>query len=139
MSKEKEANNNNPEETELDYIQIDHQNKIEELSSDDHIFFVSKLLKKLNLNNDNIGGELNKIFQGILPESKEADILKLIISISIKTKTENDHLENCLNEVMNRQENNSITLTKDLSEQLSTIIKEIFKKVRKNKILNIAY
>ena len=139
MSKPKETNNNNPEETELDYIQIDHKNKIEELSSDDHIFFVSKLLKKLNVNNDNIGGELNKILQGILPESKEPDILKLIISISTKTKTENEHLENCLNEIMNRQENNSITLTKDLSEQLSTIIKEIFKKVRKNsKIKNFS-
>ena len=132
MSKQQETNNNNSEETELDYIQIDHKNKIEELSSDDHIFLVSKLLKKLNVNNDNIGGELNKIFQGILPESKEVDILKLIISISMKTKTENEHLENCLNEIMNRQENNSITLTKDLSEQLSTIIKEIFKKIRKN-------
>ena len=40
---------------------------------------------------------------------------------------------------MNRQEINSITLTKDLSEQLSTIIKEIFKKVRKNsKIKNFS-
>ena len=40
MSKQNEENNNNPEETELDYIQIDHKNKIEELSSDDHIFLV---------------------------------------------------------------------------------------------------
>ena len=125
MSKQKETNNINSEETELDYIQIDHKNKIEELSSDDHIFLVSKLLKKLNVNNDNIEVELNRVFQGILPEGKETNILKLIISISMKTKIEKEYLENFLNEVMHRQEINSITLTKDLSEQLSTIIKEI--------------
>ena len=133
MSKKQETNNNNiSDETELDYIQIDHKNKIEELSNDDHIMLVSKLLKKLSINDNNLGGEINKVFQGILPESKESDPLKLIISISTKTKIDNDHLEDCLNDIMNRQENYFITLTKELSEQLSTILKEIFKKIKKN-------
>ena len=133
MSKQQEIkNNNDSDETELDYIQIDHKNKIEELSPDDHIFLVSKLLKKLSKNDINIGGDINKVFQSILPESKETDPLKLILSISSKSKIDNDHLENCLNDIMNKPETNFITLTKELSEQLSTILKEIFKKIKKN-------
>ena len=140
MSKQQETKNNNiSDETELDYIHIDHKNKIEELSNDNHILLVSKLLKKLSLNDNNIGGEINKVFQGILPESKETDPLKLIISISTKSKIDNNYLEDCLNDIMNRPENSYITLTKELSEQLSTIIKEIFKKIRKNsKIKNLS-
>ena len=118
-------------ETHLDYIQIDHKNKIEELSSENHVILVSNLLKLLSLGDDNIGGEINKFFQSILPESKETDILKLITLISTKTKTDNEHLENCLNEIMNRPENNSIVLTKELTEQISTIIKKVFKRIKK--------
>ena len=132
MSIKQETNNNNSEESHLDYIQIDHKNKIEELSTDEHIIVVSNLLKSFSLMEDNIGGEINKVFQSILPESKETDPFKLIISISAKSKIDNDHLENCLNEVMNRPERDNVTLTKDLSEQLSTIIKEIFKKIKKH-------
>lgn len=132
MSIKQETKNNNSEESHLDYIQIDHKNKIEELSTDEHIIVVSNLLKSFSLMEDNIGGEINRVFQGILPESKETDPLKLIILISAKSKIDNDHLENCLNEVMNRPESNIVTLTKDLSEQLSTILKEIFKKIKKH-------
>ena len=134
MNNKQENKNNINEETHLDYIQIDHKNKIEELSRDDHIILVSELLKNLSIsmNDEIIGGEINRVFINILPESKEIDPLKLIISISSKAKIENDHLENCINEVMNRQENNSVVLTKELSEQLSTILKEIFKKIKKS-------
>ena len=140
MSKHpKTKNKNDNDETELDYIQIDHKNKIEELSKDDHIILVNKLLQFLSKNDDNIGAEINRVFQGILPESKETDPLKLIISISSKTKIDSEHLENCLNEIMNRPENNYIILTKELGEQLSTILKEIFKKIKKNsKIKNFS-
>ena len=116
----------------LEYIKIDHKNKIEELPEEKHYNEAGELLKRFPLMEDNIGGEINKLFQGILPESKEPDILKLITAISVKSKTDNDRLENCLNEVMNRPENNALTLTRDLSEQLSTIIKEIFKKIKKH-------
>ena len=116
----------------LEYIKIDHKNKIEELPEEKHYNEAGELLKRFPLMEDNIGGEINKLFQGILPESKEPDTLKLITAISVKSKTDNDRLENCLNEVMNRPENNALTLTRDLSEQLSTIIKEIFKKIKKH-------
>ena len=71
-------------ETHLDYIQIDHKNKIEELSSENHVILVSNLLKLLSLGGDDIGGEINKFFQSILPESKETDILKLMIQGNLK-------------------------------------------------------
>ena len=118
-------------ETHLDYIQIDHKNKIEELSTENHIILVSNLLKLLSLGDDNVGGEINRVFQAILPESKETDILKLIILISTKAKVDNEHLENCLNDIMNRPEHNSIVLTKELAEQISTIIKKVFKRIKK--------
>lgn len=141
MSNQQETpNNNGSDETELDYIQIDQKNKIEELTNDNHIILVSRLLKILNSNDDdNLGGEINKVFQSILPESKENDLLKLNISISEKSKIDNEHLENCLNDILNLPENNEITLTKVLSEQLSTILKEIFKKIKKrSKIKNFS-
>lgn len=141
MSNQQETpNNNSSDETELDYIQIDQKNKIEELTNDNHIILVSRLLKILNSNDDdNLGGEINKVFQSILPESKENDLLKLNISISEKSKIDNEHLENCLNDILNLPENNEITLTKVLSEQLSTILKEIFKKIKKrSKIKNFS-
>ena len=116
----------------LEYIKIDHKNKIEELPEEIHYNEAGELLKRFPLMEDNIGGEINKLFQGILPESKEPDTLKLITAISVKSKTDNDRLENSLNEVMNRPESNVLTLTRDLSEQLSTIIKEIFKKIKKH-------
>ena len=141
MSNQQETpNNNSSDETELDYIQIDQKNKIEELTNDNHIILVSRLLKILNSNDDdNLGGEINKVFQSILPESKENDLFKLNISISEKSKIDNEHLENCLNDILNLPENNEITLTKVLSEQLSTILKEIFKKIKKrSKIKNFS-
>ena len=52
-------------------------------------------------------------------------------AISVKSKTENEYLENCLNDIMNRPENSAVTLTKELSKKLSTIIKEIYRKIKK--------
>ena len=132
MTNQEERKSIISEEMHLDYIQIDHKNKIEELSSDAHIILVSNLLKYLSKVNDNVGGEINRVFQSILPETKETEPLKLMMSVSLKSKIDNDHLENCLNEIMNKPITNYIILTKDLSEQLSTIIKEIYKNIKKN-------
>ena len=115
----------------LEYIKIDHKNKIEELSEDIHILEAGDLLKRFRLIEDKIGGEINKLFEAILPESKETDVLKLMTAISVKSKTENEYLENCLTDIMNRPENSAVTLTKELSKQLSTIIKEIYRKIKK--------
>ena len=139
MSKSLEGKSSIQEEFHLEYIQIDHKNKVEELSSEDHIILVSNLLKSLNKNEDNIGGDINKVFQNIIQETKETDPLKLLQSLSSKTKIDNEHLENCLNEIMNKPENDSVMLTKELGEQISTILKEIFKKIKKfSKIKNFS-
>lgn len=130
MSKKK--NSNSPEETTLEYIRISHKNKIEELSSDEHIREVSNIINTLSLANGGISEEINKYCQTVIPGNKEGDLLKLFISISSKTKVDKDQFENCLNEIMNRPESNFLILTKELYEQLSIILKEIFKKIKKN-------
>ena len=128
----KKQNSNSPEETTLEYIRISHKNNIEELSSDDHIREVSNIINTLSLTKEGVCEEINKYYQTVIPGYKEVDLFKLIISISSKSKVDKDQFENCLNEIMNRPENNVLILTKDLYEQLSIVLKEIFKKIKKN-------
>ena len=128
----KKQNNNSPEETTLEYIRISHKNNIEELSSDEHIREVSNIINTLSLAKGGVCEEINKYYQTVIPGYKEPDLFKLILSISLKSKVDKDQFENCLNEIMNRPENNTLILTKDLYEQLSIVLKEIFKKIKKN-------
>ena len=125
---------NAPEQQSLEYIQINHKNKIEELSAESHITESMNLLNSLTLAEENIGAEINKFFQNILPENKEGETLKVLTTIAYKSKCDKVKLEMCLNDIMNRPETNTVTLTKELSEQLSIILKEIFKKIKKSKI-----
>ena len=128
---------NNPEQQPLEYIEINHKNKIEELSAERHITESSNLLNSLTLAEENIGGEINRFFLNILPENKEGEKLKVLFAIASKKKTDKELLENNLSNIMNRPEADTITLTKELSEQLSIILKEIFKKIKKkSKIRN---
>ena len=119
----KKQNSNSPEETTLEYIRISHKNNIEELSSDDHIREVSNIINTLSLTKGGVCEEINKYYQTVIPGYKEVDLFKLIISISSKSKVDKDQFENCLNEIMNRPENNVLILTKDLYEQLSIVLK----------------
>ena len=130
MSKKK--NSNSPEETTLEYIRISHKNNIEELSSDEHIREVSNIVNTLSSAKGGVCEEINKYYQAVIPGYKEVDLFKLIISISSKSKIDKDQFENCLNEIMNRPENHVLILTKDLYEQLSIVLKEIFKKIKRN-------
>ena len=114
---------NTLEQQALEYIQINHKNKIEELSQESHITESMNLLNSLTLAEENIGGEINKFFQNILPENKEGETLKVLTTIANKSKYDKTKLENSLNDIMNRPETNTVTLTKELSEQLSIIIK----------------
>ena len=130
---------NNQEQQALEYIQINHKNKIEELSATSHITESMNLLNSLTLAEENIGGEINKFFLNVLPENKEGETLKVLMAISNKTKTDKELLENNLSEIMNRPETDTVILTKELSEQLSIILKEIFKKIKKkSKIKNFS-
>ena len=129
MAEKKKSSKNSDDS--INYIKINHKNYIEELSQKEYIAVTSNLLKSFSMIEDNIGAEINNFFNCLLPESKESDQLKLNMSISSKTKTDNNYLENCLNEILNRPELNHAILTKELSEQLSTIIKEGYKKKKK--------
>ena len=132
MRKEKGETNDSHEESLLEYIRINHKNKIEELSSNDHVIEVANLIKILSMEEDGTGGEINKFFQSLIPESKEGDPLKMLFSISSKAKYDKDYFKNCINEIMNRPETTFIILTKDLSQQLSIVLKEIFKIIKKS-------
>ena len=126
-----------PEHQALEYIQINRKNKIEELSYDTHITESMNLLNSLTLAEENIGGEINQFFLKVLPENKEGEKLKVLTAIANKSKIDKEQLQNSLSEIMNRPEANTVILTKELSEQLSIILKEIFKKVKKrSKIKN---
>ena len=103
---------NNPEHQALEYIQINHKNKIEELSSESHIAESMNLLNSLSFLEENIGGEINKFFLNVLPENKEGEALKVLIAIANKSKPEKKKLEDSLTYIMNRPETDKVMLTK---------------------------
>ena len=92
---------------------------------------------------DHIGAEINTFFNFLLPESKGNDQFKINTLVASKSKTDNTYLETCLSDILTRPELNYVILTKELSEQLSTIIKEIYRKTKKkiryetNKIISL--
>ena len=133
---EKRKSSKNSDENLLNYIKIDQKNYIEELSSKEYIAVTSSLLKSFSMLEDHIGSEINTFFNLLLPESKENDTFKINTLVASKSKTDNTHLENCLNEILNRPELNYVILTKELCEQLATIIKEVYKKIKKKYIKN---
>ena len=131
---EKNKSSNESDDTPLDYIKINQKNIIEELTQDDYILITSNLLKTFSIIEDNIGSDINKFFNILLPESKETDQLKLNLAISSKSKVEYSIIENYLSEIMNRPELNYVVLNKELNEQISTILKEAYKKLKSKKI-----
>lgn len=131
MDKSKSKTPGATEEQALEYIQINHKNKIEELSYESHIAESMNLLNSLSFLEENIGGEINKFFLNVLPENKEGEALKVLTAIATKTKSEKKKLEESLTYIMNRPEKDNVILTKELSEHLSIILKEIFRKIKK--------
>ena len=132
----KNKSSKNSDDSPLDYIKINQKNIIEELTESDYIAITANLLKTFSIIEDNIGSEINKFFNILTPESKESDQLKLNLAISSKSKNDNPNLENYLNDILNRPELNYVVLNKELNEQLSTILKEVYKKLKIKKIKN---
>ena len=124
-------NNTNINNTRLQYIKINKKNKIEELEETEYYNEIMNLTNSLEIGEQNIGFEINKFFQYILPENKEGDLLKVNIAISNKSKKNKKYYYECINNVMNMKEKINLTLTKDFSEKLSEIIKEVYKKIKK--------
>ena len=120
-----------PNRNDLEYIQIDHKNKIVELPSDMHITEASTFLSSLMPFEENLGGEINNFFLSVLPENKEGEIFKVITAVANKAKIEKNTLHSYLTNILNMPEADKITLNKDLSEELSVILREIYKKIKK--------
>ena len=131
---DKKKSSKNSDDSLLNYIKINQKNIIEELAPKEYIAVTSILLKSFSMIEDHIGVEINRFFNFLLPESKENDQLKINKLIASKSKTDNIYLENCLNEILNKPELNYVILTKELCEQISTILKEIFRKIKKKYI-----
>jgi len=126
----------------LNYIKINSKNKIEEISPDEQfqqvVLYSNTLISE---SEDNIGKEMNKFFDWVLEENKEGEQLKVCIALSnritSKFKTPKDIFHKAINEIMNRKETSDITLTSDLSENISYVLTSIFKKIpKKEKIKN---
>ena len=124
--------NNTLINTSLKYIKINHKNKIDILEELEYYNELMNLANTLQSGEQNIGVEINKFFQYILPENKEGDLLKVNIAISNKYKNNKKYAHQCLNDIMNMKEKNNLVLTKDFSEKLSAIIKEIYGKIKKS-------
>ena len=124
--------NNTLINTSLKYIKINHKNKIDILEELEYYNELMNLANTLQSGEQNIGVEINKFFQYILPENKEGDLLKVNIAISNKSKNNKKYAHQCLNDIMNMKEKNNLVLTKDFSEKLSAIIKEIYGKIKKS-------
>ena len=126
---------NNAINTKLQYIKINHKNKLEELEEEEYFKEIKNLTNTLQMNEQNIGFEINKFFQYILPENKEGDLLKVNIAISNKSKSNKKYIYQCIDDIMNMKEVSNLVLSKDFSEKLSTILKEIYRKIKKKSVI----
>ena len=121
----------------LEYIKIDRKNKLVELNTEMHITEASSFLNILSIAEENLGGEMNNFFMSVLPENREGEKLKVITAVAAKTKIDKNILHEYLTNILNRPEEEKITLNRELVEEISTILREIFKKIKKkSKIKN---
>ena len=148
-NKKKERNKNeiHQEKNLGHYIIIDSNNKIKEQNDD------SFNLTFTNLANDtyateNLGNEINKFFIKILPENKEADLLKFNYSLStkiIKLLGNNNFIikqkcEQYISDIINTKidPNSPFTLTSEINEKLALILAVIYRTIKKEgKLLSI--
>ena len=128
-------NNDNTIDSKTNYIKINHKNKLEELKETEYYNELMTLANTMQNGEQDIGVEINKFFQYILPENKEGDLLKVIIAISNKSKKNKKYVYQCIDDIMNMKERNNLILTKDFSEKLSSILKEIYQKIKKKSII----
>ena len=89
----------------LNYIHINHKNKLEEFTETEHITEVMNFVNTMSDSEcSDIGIEINKFFQSVIPNNKEGDVLKVNISIANKSQdVDKFYLETCINKIMNNQ------------------------------------
>ena len=130
------SNNN----TILPYIKINHKSNLEELDNDNQSRSIAELVNSLSVDREEIGEEINKLFDNILPENKEGE--KLLVNISLsKTINKSKKIdaalhEQYMDEIMNLHIKKTFTLTPDFAEKIAYILGAIYHKVKKNKKIN---
>ena len=143
----KKIDNNNKNDTKdyyskLEYIKINYKSNLEGFEDDLINQIFTDLVNSSYLDNEeNIGRELNKFFNYIIPENQENDILKdnFALSKRIKENAKQNKIEikekhiEYMTQLMNKDFNIDIILTRELSEQLSTVLSIIYKKIKKKK------
>ena len=97
-------NNDNIINTKTKYIKINYKNKIEDLKETEYYNELMTLANTMQVGEQNIGVEINKFFQYILPENKEGDLLKVNLAISNKSKKNKKYIYQCIDDIMNMKE-----------------------------------
>jgi len=137
---EKNKNVNSDDNINLGYFKINKSSKMEELGDEiDQILLMS--VNSISVDGaDNIGKELNKFFDKILPENNNNilktnfDLSKTIRNLNKPKKMEKVKLhEEYMSYIMNLRIDQSFVLNKDMNEKLGFIISMIFKKIQKEK------
>ena len=137
---EKNKNVNSDNNIKLSYFKINKSSRMEELGDEiDQILLMS--VNSISVDGgDNIGKELNKFFDKILPENNN-DILKTNFDLSKtirnltklkKTEKIKQH-EEYMTYLMNLKIDQNFVLNKDNNEKLGFVISMIFKKIKKEK------
>ena len=125
LSVRRDSENNNI----LNYLKINGQNKLEEIDYDSYIkqsiIFSSTLVQE---NENNIGKEINKFFDLILPENKEVEPLKVNIAISNRYKEKNVNKQ--INDILNKKFSEELVLNDELSENISAILISAYQKIQ---------
>ena len=113
----------------LNYLKINGQNRLEEIDYDSYIkqsiIFSSTLVQE---NEYNIGKEINKFFDLILPENKEVEPLKVNIAISNRYKEKNVNKQ--INDILNKKFSEELVLNDELSENISAILISAYQKIQ---------
>ena len=147
MRKEKSKKNEPyPENNIFHYITIDSKNKI---SGEDDDLLNQRITDLANSTIvEFVGNEINKFFIKILPENKEADLLKFNYSLSSKiikifglnNNMLNQRCEEYISYIINMEinPNSPFSLTSEINEKLSLILSVIYRTIKKEgKIFSI--
>ena len=125
----------------LFYIKIDQKNKIEELSDEKQNQILMDSVNSLSIEeNDNVGKELNKFFNSILPDNKDGEYLKANYAIAKKIKEDSKYStkefeakhKEYMTTIMNSTYKQNLVITRDITEKLTVCLSTIFSKVKKN-------
>ena len=128
------------------FLTIDSKNKLSEEDDDLLNQRITDLANSTIV--ENVGNEINKFFIKILPENKEADLLKFNYSLSakiIKTIGNNNNLikQRCgeyISYIITTkiEPNSPLTLTSEINEKLAFILAVIYRTIKKEgKLLSI--